>query len=139
MVGNELYEAVGDIVIDGAVVQRAWTRRHRLAKELKDPDKLREAFRLEARVQTLGRRVGFTEIGTYDGIHFVRMLAENNPELTLALQTADFETLPDREAFSAFINSMLGKYFGTIILEEDESCPFGSPSPSDPAKEQPHG
>lgn len=118
IVGPELYGGIHDIVIDGRVEETADSRRRRFDIETSDPEERKYIYALEAKIEELGERLGFTEIGTYDSIHLIRMFSRNDKSLRSMLDNFDPKSINTIEDYQKFIESAIGGYANGIIREQ---------------------
>lgn len=116
-VGHELYDGLHDIVIDGVVKETADIRRARFSHETSDPKELKEIYLLEAKIDELGERLGFCDIGSYDSIHLLRMFSKNDSKMKTALDSFDPKSINTIEDYHHFIERTMGGYVDGIIQQ----------------------
>jgi len=115
LVGDERYFGVQDIVIAKRVVATALERRRQIAKDSDDPNQLPEVFLLEKSMQEVGRRIPFTELGSYDSIHLFWLMSDSKPQMHEALVGYDFGGIRDMDDYGRFVDAMFALYFGNSI------------------------
>jgi len=112
------YKGIHDIVIAGKVIETAEVRCKRFEKETTNPAELSSTYALEAKIEELGERLGFEEIGSYDSIHLLRIFSSTDENLRRTLDNFDPKSIKTIDDYHKFIEKAIGGYANGIIRKQ---------------------